>query len=69
MNDQNQDSQIFELSTEELIKKAVENGEGIIASNGLGTGDGFNGDFKYLRYNNSEYRFEEGSGNYIYKTI
>ena len=27
-------SQIFELSTEELIKKAVENNEGIIASNG-----------------------------------
>lgn len=34
MNDQNHTSQVFELSTEELIKKAVENGEGVIASNG-----------------------------------
>jgi len=34
MNNQNQNFQAFEFSSEELIGKAVENGEGVIASNG-----------------------------------
>ena len=34
MNNQSETSQVFELSTEELIKAAVDNGEGVIASNG-----------------------------------
>tara|TARA_B100001250_G_scaffold332348_1_gene297733 strand:- start:7085 stop:8635 length:1551 start_codon:yes stop_codon:yes gene_type:complete len=34
MNSQSQTSQVLELSTEELIKAAVNNGEGVIASNG-----------------------------------
>ena len=34
MNNQSQTSQVLELNTEELIQAAVDNGEGIIASNG-----------------------------------
>tara|TARA_R110002167_G_scaffold107745_1_gene275392 strand:- start:178 stop:1092 length:915 start_codon:yes stop_codon:yes gene_type:complete len=38
--------------------------------NGLSTDsfNGLNGSFKYLRYNDSEYRFDEGGGIYIFKT-
>ena len=34
MNNQSQTSQALELSTEELIQAAVDNGEGVIATNG-----------------------------------
>ena len=34
MNEMNTTSQAHELSTEELIAKAVENNEGVLASNG-----------------------------------
>ena len=34
MNEHNGTSEAFELSTEELIQKAIENNEGVIASNG-----------------------------------
>ena len=37
--------------------------------NGVGVGDGFNGSIKYLRYNDSEYDFNEKSGIYTFKTI
>lgn len=42
---------------------------GGFAQSGVGIGDGFNGIFKYLKYNNDEYKFDQGKGIYIFKNI